>query len=708
MRSRPNDRRAARLQGWLTYAPASVRSNPVLSDVRTFKGKKRERWLMPVWDMLVHSYSAIGVPHREPQELLAEYPVWQVVFDAEGVPRAFSLAKQTRYGLKAAASGSDGSLDGRDTVKDDIARRFLRAGEYGEVSGAVEKLVTRAGAPVVCAAYVPEVIGKPVDAEEDGQHYSREIRGAGRHTKIMVGRPKRVPTTTYASGECPLPRRAAANPMLLKTPEQWKEYGRMVTAAYARAPMFDKREAWRWTLLAKHIERMYKQMLSDIRVEFVAGQPYETAEEMSRKVKKSGVMYISTDFNAHPIFTPLQNLQFRAVHDYIVHIAKDKSFTLKGEIGSYNAHAKLVPPDALPALYTEVVGQASTYFTTGEFPKQKIAVLPFDPIRIGIELLRAEQPARAAANGRARPNAGLSKREKMMVESGIISAPPEGYVKPGTFGPFVPMIGKYKYKVKMNAEQDYLDVALYEGTRRVGTLQLSPIENMRRVSPRCVSLIEGLNPPVGEYESIRGWYVSWSEVQVEWRGVGLGRLLYDAAIDAMFKARGGWRGEPGPFVFMPGDCSTIGSTSKEARRVWPSLARDWPHKMYTSQTISGEPVHVFVIRVDHPPVFKAPRAAARAAANGRARRNPQTDVYPWDASTKVQSLQFDKGVFTADEAKAWAKTHDFKYGKVDVGKGNWLRLRQADPEHFRPSTFRVISFRDGVQAVIAVPKRSHR
>jgi hypothetical protein len=97
---------------------------------------------------------------------------------------------------------------------------------------------------------------------------------------------------------------------------------------------------------------------------------------------------------------------------------------------------------------------------------------------------------------------------------------------------------------------------------------------------------------------------------------------------------------------------------------------------------------------------RAPRAPRRA------RRNEST--YPWDASTKVQSLQFDKDLFTADEAKAWAKTHDFKYGKVDLGQGNWLRLRQADPEHFRPSTFRVISFRDGVQAVIAVPKRSHQ
>jgi hypothetical protein len=92
----------------------------------------------------------------------------------------------------------------------------------------------------------------------------------------------------------------------------------------------------------------------------------------------------------------------------------------------------------------------------------------------------------------------------------------------------------------------------------------------------------------------------------------------------------------------------------------------------------------------------------------RAYRNPRRTAYPQDASTKVQSLQFDKDLFTAAEAKAWAKAHGFRYGKVDLGQGNWLRLRQADPENFRPSTFRVIPLREGVQAVIAVPKRSAR
>jgi GNAT superfamily N-acetyltransferase len=309
----------------------------------------------------------------------------------------------------------------------------------------------------------------------------------------------------------------------------------------------------------------------------------------------------------------------------------------------------------------------------------------------------------------ARRNAGLSKREKMMVAAGVMEAPPEGYIKPGTFGPFVPMVGKFKYKVKMDGPQEYLDVALYEGTKRVGRLQLSPVGRRSGLTAQCLPLVEALGAPEGAYGHLRAWYVDWSEVNEDRRGQGLGRLLYDAALDAMFKATGGYRGSPGPFVFVPGDCSTISSTSALARRVWPSLARDYPHRSYDSQTIAGEKVSVYAIRVDHPPVFRLPKPSpARAAANGRPARRNAGDAYPWDASTKVQSLQFDKDGFTADEAKDWARRHGFKRGRVEVGQGNWLRIRQADPEHFRPSTFRVIPFREGVQAVIAVPKRGHR
>lgn len=59
------------------------------------------------------------------------------------------------------------------------------------------------------------------------------------------------------------------------------------------------------------------------------------------------------------------------------HIIHGENFNLRGEIRAYNTHSKLAPPMALPALYTEVVGQVCWAITNkGEFPVQKMAVIP--------------------------------------------------------------------------------------------------------------------------------------------------------------------------------------------------------------------------------------------------------------------------------------------------------------------------------------------
>lgn len=181
-------------------------------------------------------------------------------------------------------------------------------------------------------------------------------------------------------------RRYQVNPLVLK---DYRNYCRAVADAYDQAPDFEEDEVWRWKKLIKHVERFYRQMLTKVDVQFVPGQPYDSAPQMRREVNDTGVLLISKDFNEHPIFTPQQNLKFRAVHDYIVHIItgdQGPDFSQRGEIKAYNLHRRLAPPDTWPALFTEVVAQACYHSTRGDFPVQKIAVLPFDPYRIGAEL----------------------------------------------------------------------------------------------------------------------------------------------------------------------------------------------------------------------------------------------------------------------------------------------------------------------------------
>lgn len=64
---------------------------------------------------------------------------------------------------------------------------------------------------------------------------------------------------------------------------------------------------------------------------------------------------------------------------------------------------------------------------------------------------------------------------------------------------------------------------------------------------------------------------------------------------------------------------------------------------------------------------------------------------------EVQSLLFQKEHgWTAAKAKAWAKKHGYKHGKVDVTDA-YVRLRQEPPEHFE--VLRTVPFGKGIKAV---------
>lgn len=192
--------------------------------------------------------------------------------------------------------------------------------------------------------------------------------------------------------------------------KNYDEYAVMVADAYDAAPVFDQAAAKHWNSLNSSNYIWWKRLISEAEIIFVSGEgkykdkpssisidgkpyklqylaggePYGSAAEMSSSFKNDGVLYISIDHSNHPIFSLEDNIVFRTVHDYIVHIKGNYEFGLKGEIASYNLHAKIAPNDALPALFTEIVGQACYAVTRGDFPTQKIAILEgFDYKNVG-------------------------------------------------------------------------------------------------------------------------------------------------------------------------------------------------------------------------------------------------------------------------------------------------------------------------------------
>ena len=176
------------------------------------------------------------------------------------------------------------------------------------------------------------------------------------------------------------------NPIVVRDYDTFCE---AVSAAYDNLPLTEPGEIWRWEKLAEHIRRFYNRVASQVDVEFVDGQPYDSAEQMRQEVRRTGKLLISRDYNEHPVFDPETNLMFRTVHDYVVHIAPGESgpdFTQRGEIRAYNLHRRLAPPDTWPALFSEVLAQACYFNARGEFPTQKVAVLrDFDFYRVGLD-----------------------------------------------------------------------------------------------------------------------------------------------------------------------------------------------------------------------------------------------------------------------------------------------------------------------------------
>lgn len=190
--------------------------------------------------------------------------------------------------------------------------------------------------------------------------------------------------------------------------KDWAQYRKLVAEAYENAPEFDSNVVHYWDALNESNHILFKRLLSKTKIILVSsedemegemlylqdepyeiqkvdGDPYPTQKVMKEEWERTGSLMISVDYSDHPVFTVADNVIFRSVHDFIVHILGNHEFGDKGEIASYNNHAKLVPPSALPALFTEVVGQVCYAVEHGTFPIQKIAILEgFDYKNVGV------------------------------------------------------------------------------------------------------------------------------------------------------------------------------------------------------------------------------------------------------------------------------------------------------------------------------------
>jgi len=178
--------------------------------------------------------------------------------------------------------------------------------------------------------------------------------------------------------------------MLKPGPNGWDLYAKLVGEAYLAAPKFEQRAVPHFEALTPFINKMFDQISTRVDIQFVDYHPYKDAQQLRDEVKQTGVLRIATIDAEHDIFDEETNAKFRAIHDYMAHIqaigSRGTEFTLKGELAAYNTHLKTIPQQAIPALFTEVVGQVCANFVQGGvFAEQKICLLDgFDYTNIGV------------------------------------------------------------------------------------------------------------------------------------------------------------------------------------------------------------------------------------------------------------------------------------------------------------------------------------
>ena len=165
-----------------------------------------------------------------------------------------------------------------------------------------------------------------------------------------------------------------------------------VSMAYTEAQEVTKEEMTEearvaWTALATEVEEQYEMALASVEegglgitIEFVDEDPYDNFAEMWEDyTTNKTVKVLKTEATGgHPFFTNQQNDKFRAVHDIFGHLATGRGFDRNGEEAAYQAHISMFGPDATKAAATELRGQNSVLLETGDFPPQKLIILPED------------------------------------------------------------------------------------------------------------------------------------------------------------------------------------------------------------------------------------------------------------------------------------------------------------------------------------------
>ncbi len=155
--------------------------------VNLFKKEDIEPYIEDIWNIMQRTYEPIGgfKTANSPEELLNKISFAKLVRKNDKIVAA-ALYKD-KYGRKAIAKGSDGSIDGIKSIKQIYKEDVKMDRSWGEFSGKAESLLLKYGGVPIPNDMVEDILGKEIESKDkDGFHYTRMINGEPIR-KIMIG-----------------------------------------------------------------------------------------------------------------------------------------------------------------------------------------------------------------------------------------------------------------------------------------------------------------------------------------------------------------------------------------------------------------------------------------------------------------------------------------------------------------------------------------
>lgn len=171
--------------------------------------------------------------------------------------------------------------------------------------------------------------------------------------------------------------------------------------------------------------------------------------------------------------------------------------------------------------------------------------------------------------------------------AGAVRARGSTNTRSNAFGPRLPLgLGKLVYRVKRDTNDNLL-LGVYDGATRIAHIDGYWEYSMRGAEDRqeevetrgrgiaCAKDLRALGAE-GKYPNLLAVHHAFLD-DTSRKGQGIGRAMYEALFREALNVRASRiGGSPGPLFIMPHVCTSVGSTSGDALRVWQSLAKRYP------------------------------------------------------------------------------------------------------------------------------------